>query len=552
MKKVRDNSPYIINKNYESMKISTILASFLLATGMTATAANSLTQTATKTFKGIVTADNATLSNVMTKASDGDVFLSGVFDTAFEGLEPITGSSYIIKSDTTLTTKWKVAIQGSATITALVGDNDGGVYVGGNLADEVVFTGTDGESKTVEGYKESDAFVSDQCAAFFAHYDKDGKLLAVNTIVPKHNADLDTLDVTFYEGDVYCNVRNLVFTDGNLYAALSTTSTITTTDGTASVSSGSYDAWGIGFYMATKAVVIASLDKDLNVTAFPFYVKSASIADGLTNGYTVASSSTTGGNGHLYVAIVSNGTVYATAFTHAVETLAFTDNVNENPAGFSIIDIDLSAQTAKVVDNWTADTGQEENPVIKGIAEHGDDLVLTGYFCGKLAFNTDVTAQSHYDIFAAKVSKTGTVGWATASAYDEGEANHNGEYVSDATVLGDKLFLGGYAQNTSDRTLTDPLYYSIDLANGTFVSETTTDYVSGLYAYNSSKLLQATQPSTMTDVTFSVYSVVPTGISGVVADNDTAEGKIYNLNGQRISRPAKGVYIQNGKKYIAK
>ena len=42
-----------------------------------------------------------------------------------------------------------------------------------------------------------------------------------------------------------------------------------------------------------------------------------------------------------------------------------------------------------------------------------------------------------------------------------------------------------------------------------------------------------------------------TGISGIEA-NKSANGVYYNLNGQRISAPTKGLYILNGKKYVGK
>ncbi len=50
-----------------------------------------------------------------------------------------------------------------------------------------------------------------------------------------------------------------------------------------------------------------------------------------------------------------------------------------------------------------------------------------------------------------------------------------------------------------------------------------------------------TQPST------------PTGIiSAEIPEPLWAAGTIYNLQGQRISVPVKGVYIKNGKKYLVK
>ena len=44
----------------------------------------------------------------------------------------------------------------------------------------------------------------------------------------------------------------------------------------------------------------------------------------------------------------------------------------------------------------------------------------------------------------------------------------------------------------------------------------------------------------------------PTGIQSVKAFASETDGAIYNLSGQRVSSPSKGVYIQNGKKIIIK
>ena len=43
-----------------------------------------------------------------------------------------------------------------------------------------------------------------------------------------------------------------------------------------------------------------------------------------------------------------------------------------------------------------------------------------------------------------------------------------------------------------------------------------------------------------------------TGIQRVATNQQAENDAIYNLSGQRISKPQKGIYIQNGKKYIAK
>ena len=44
-----------------------------------------------------------------------------------------------------------------------------------------------------------------------------------------------------------------------------------------------------------------------------------------------------------------------------------------------------------------------------------------------------------------------------------------------------------------------------------------------------------------------------TDIENVTSDEETKDNDVYyNLNGQRVSNPQKGVYIHNGKKVIIK
>ena len=43
-----------------------------------------------------------------------------------------------------------------------------------------------------------------------------------------------------------------------------------------------------------------------------------------------------------------------------------------------------------------------------------------------------------------------------------------------------------------------------------------------------------------------------TGISTTNFTNDTNNGEYYNLAGQRVAQPTKGLYIVNGKKYMVK
>ena len=43
-----------------------------------------------------------------------------------------------------------------------------------------------------------------------------------------------------------------------------------------------------------------------------------------------------------------------------------------------------------------------------------------------------------------------------------------------------------------------------------------------------------------------------TTVIGTIKDNTVKDNAIYNLNGQRVASPEKGLYIMNGKKIIVK
>ena len=93
------------------------------------------------------------------------------------------------------------------------------------------------------------------------------------------------------------------------------------------------------------------------------------------------------------------------------------------------------------------------------------------------------------------------------------------EYVYDEKVLGSSIFMG---ENTNKKLL----YEVLKDKNGKEVGRTT-------YYY-------------------SPYKATTTGITSVASPSDKAQA-IYNLNGQKVTTTQAGqIYIQNGKKFIAK
>ena len=110
-------------------------------------------------------------------------------------------------------------------------------------------------------------------------------------------------------------------------------------------------------------------------------------------------------------------------------------------------------------------------------------------------------------------------------------------------VSANKLVAGdGTTSATADASTT--YYY---LASDKFHQATSGTLQSGK-AYL--KLTSST-PAPELNITVADGDDISTGIDNIKA-NDAQNGEVYNLNGQRIAQPTKGLYIVNGKKIIIK
>ena len=87
-----------------------------------------------------------------------------------------------------------------------------------------------------------------------------------------------------------------------------------------------------------------------------------------------------------------------------------------------------------------------------------------------------------------------------------------------------------------------------DAISATFTSGSTSLYLSGL-------LFRPTGGSDEDYVSFDNIKVTnntTTGIESVNAETNKSDNAIYTLSGVRVSKPQKGIYIQNGKKFVVK
>ena len=111
------------------------------------------------------------------------------------------------------------------------------------------------------------------------------------------------------------------------------------------------------------------------------------------------------------------------------------------------------------------------------------------------------------------------------------------------------------ATSNNGKTTTKP----VNAAHGGYYNFTLSDQVS----YDENMFDFGTEPVAMDKITFKLDTSMltedttkdtPTGISEVYRDAEggVKDNAFYNLNGQRVDHPAKGIYIMNGKKVIIK
>ena len=518
-------------------KITLIMVSLLTMATMASAQTNSLNnfkQLYTKSYTGIVAdSANASRSNVMVYDADNSLFTSGRFDTEFEGLAPVAASSYVMKNDNTLTPVWKNVIAGAAKVNAMVSDNNGGVYVAGTLADEVVFGSADGKTITLTGYKESDAYTTALCASFIAHYDKDGNLLKANTIVPAHVPALDAKVDAYFpgEGDIYCRINGLAFEGGKLYASIVYSGQISSADNSVTILSGSMDIEGGGYFMTTlKAAAVASLDDNLGVASFPITISSRQFTELFTQEQ-VNTFTMTGNSNHLYLGFIATGTENYKCFGEDAKTFTFTAPATAAEGsvdfGYVVADVDLSAQKTNVFKTWESTTTESYDATeIGNIAVSGDNLILSGIFQDKLGFDTNVAATASSDLYAASLKKSDlSVNWAKASGYDEGESTKNEEIMTCSTIAGDNLYVGGYTAQKAKHSLTAPLLYAFNLSTGAVVKETNETYDFGMATTADNKVAAVAYtscPATglLSDTHFATYDLTTTGISNVKSDGN--------------------------------
>ncbi len=123
---------------------------------------------------------------------------------------------------------------------------------------------------------------------------------------------------------------------------------------------------------------------------------------------------------------------------------------------------------------------------------------------------------------------------------DQGKYTVNHSDMAGATING----------KTYDLDLDNEWYYV--LSGGALHPITTSTFT--LPVHKAWLVIDKPEEDSEAKVVFEFGDGETTGISGITAAEDNAafDGKTYNLNGQRVSKATKGIYLRNGKKFVVK
>ena len=538
------------------MKFFTLFAAALLFCSVSHVSAQTSQSQGELKFDNVIMKGYSQIATPMAVTSEGNVVVTS---TMINGQSL---GSFVAMSSPKLpnTPTWKVDIKNGSIINAILADNEGGVYIGGDFNEKITLGGI-----TLTGKKSVNA---EKTNAFVAHISKEGKVLAAYAFVSTPNAEMVNKFSTYSQGDkVYCKLNSLVIADGKLYAGLIFTDVLSNAAGDAKVTSGTWNlsGWGMGVGSDADFVAVELDAETMQSKAFPVvFGGKGNYTDASYMGIDTKSAKMTSDGSNLYLVASVNG-YYSKA------ALQVNGEVKDEPSfsgsgglnAFYVASVNLSNNTssAKVYDGVYSFGGSGlVEPGVASLTVKGDDLYIGGSFIQTFPFDTKVKAVGNTDIFFVSLKKSDlSVQKALASGYDEKSAgDDNEEKFSGFAIDGTQLSVyGGVASKKdfySPSTLSTPLNFTADMASATGLTagsaeQYTTGAVlsaDGKYTYTS--LLNAAQ----TSVSYQYTENTSNGVQQLVVDKADKDNAVYNLQGMKLRAPQKGLNIIGGKKVVIK
>lgn len=538
------------------MKFSTLFAAALLFCSVSHVSAQTSQTQGELKFDNVIMKGYSQIATPMAVTSEGNVVVTSTMINGQSLGSFVAMSSPKLPNSPT----WKVDIKSGSIINAILADQAGGVYIGGDFNEKITLGGI-----TLTGKKSENA---EKTNAFVAHISKEGNVLAAYVFVSTPNAEMVNKFNTYSQGDkVYCKLNSLAIADGKLYAGLIFTDVLSNAAGDVKVTSGTWNitGWGVG---SDADFVAVELDAEtMQAKSFPVvFGGNGNYTDASYMGIDTKSAKMASDGSNLYLVASVNG-YYSKA------ALQVNGEVKDDPSfksagginAFYVASVNLSNNTssAKVYDGkygWVSGASSLVEPGVASLTVKGDDLYIGGSFIQTFPFDTQVKAVGNTDIFFVSLKKSDlSVQKALASGYDEKSVgNDNEEKFSGFAIDGTQLSVyGGVASRKdvySPSTLSTPLNFTADMASATGLTagsaeQYTTGAVlsaDGKYTYTS--LLNADQ----TSVSYQYTENTSNGVQQLVVDKADKDNAVYNLQGMKLRAPQKGLNIIGGKKVVIK
>lgn len=540
------------------MKFSTLFAASLLLCSVSVVPVQASSAQGDLKFDNVIMKGYSQVATPMAITSEGNVVVTS---TQISGQSL---SSFVAMSSPELTNTpiWKIDIKGGSIVHAIIADNEGGAYIGGDFNEKITLGGI-----TLTGKKSENA---EKTNAFVAHINKEGKVLAAYAFVSTPNAEMVEKFDTYSQGDkVYCKLNSLAFADGKLYAGLIFTDVLSNAAGDAKVTSGTWNmsGWGMGVGSDADFAAVELDAETMQAKSFPVvFGGKGNYTDSSYMGIDAKSAKMASDGSNLYIVASVNG-----YYSKAV--LQVNGEVKDEPSfsyagginAFYVASVNLSNNTtaAKVYDGkygWVSGASSLVEPGVASLTVKGDDLHIAGSFIQNFPFDTNVKAVGNTDIFFTSLKKNDlSVEKVLASGYNEKAAgDDNDEKFSGYAVHGNQLSVYGAVVSRPDVyspfTLSTPLCFTADLATATSLEAGSAEqYTTGIVQtadgkYTYSSLLSADQ----TSVAYQFTADETTSIKNLAVDKLNKNTGVYNLQGMKLRAPQKGLNIFNGKKVIIK
>lgn len=561
---IRERNIYLFNHARNRALLISLMKFFtyLAAAMLSLSSISAFAQDADNELKGDLKFENVVMggynqaSTPMAITSEGNIVVTGT--TANMATGAISAYIAMSSKDMPSTPIWKIDLDGRSIVTSIISDGNGGVFVGGNFRSAIYFKDINGNEIALSGNFDVEDYSGAKLNTFIAHINKDGKTLAAKAFTSTPNPEVTSQNPYYNVYSAYCNLNNLVYFGGKLYAGLSFQDIISDGNEDKQLKSPVYNYWGsVG---SSGCYTIAQINPEtLGIVDYPVLF-GGDTSDESFSGLDVKSAKIATDGKYLYlaanpngwsskVALELNGQVVDRASFHYVGALN----------GFYIASIDLANNklvTSKSFDGEYSYSDANFVPAMGDLLVNGEDLLVSGTYIQNCPFDKSIKVVGNTDLFAVCLNKSDLSAKSVlTSKYDETAANGDQEVFSSLVASNNMLSVSGYVANSN--SIKSPLLFNVDDYSSTDAvfeneAEADEDYITGAVVADGKTVYTAFLSNDQKSYFYHYATQDPTGVKTIEAATVSKDDAIYNLQGMKLRAPQKGLNIVNGKKVFVK